>query len=95
MPTLQQPSTSAPLADRVLTAVTEVLGLTSAVLPLHEPEFAGREWDYVKECLDTGWVSSVGSYVDRFEKDLATFTGARRGCRRSTVRSRSPTTSSS
>lgn len=77
MPTLQQPSTSAPLADRVLTAVTEVLGLTSAVLPLHEPEFAGREWDYVKECLDTGWVSSVGSYVDRFEKDLATFTGAK------------------
>lgn len=40
---------------------------------LHEPEFRGHEWDYVKECLDTGWVSSVGKYVDRFEKDLATF----------------------
>jgi len=44
---------------------------------LHEPEFSGNEWKYVKECLDTGWVSSVGSYVDRFEKDLATYTGAK------------------
>jgi perosamine synthetase len=46
------------------------------VLALHEPEFAGREWEYVKDCLDTGWVSSVGSYVDRFERDLAAYTGA-------------------
>ena len=43
---------------------------------LHEPTFAGKEWDYVKECLDTGWVSSAGKYVDRFETDLAAFTGA-------------------
>ena len=28
--------------------------------------FAGAEWSYVKECLDTGWVSSVGKYVDLF-----------------------------
>ncbi|WP_029008251.1 LegC family aminotransferase [Azospirillum halopraeferens] len=40
-------------------------------LPLHEPVFAGREWDYVKDCLDTGWVSSVGAYVDRFERMLS------------------------
>lgn len=45
-------------------------------LTLHEPYMAGNEWEYVKECLDTGWVSSVGSYVDRFEKDLGEFTGA-------------------
>ena len=43
---------------------------------LHEPSFKGNEWAYVKECLDTGWVSSVGSYVDRFERDLAEVTGA-------------------
>ena len=44
---------------------------------LHEPEFAGNEWAYVKDCIDTGWVSSVGSYVDEFEARLAGFTGAR------------------
>jgi perosamine synthetase len=61
----------------VLAAMRAVLGAPSAPIALHEPEFGGREWDYVKECLDTGWVSSVGSYVDRFERELAAVTGAR------------------
>jgi perosamine synthetase len=43
---------------------------------LHEPEFAGAEWAYVRECIDTAWVSSVGAYVDRFEADLCAVTGA-------------------
>ncbi|WP_367606883.1 LegC family aminotransferase [Legionella sp. W05-934-2] len=43
-------------------------------IPLHEPEFMGNEWDYVKECLDSGWVSSVGQYVGAFEKKLAELT---------------------
>lgn len=60
----------------VLGAVRAVLGVPRQAIALHEPEFAGREWDYVKECLDTGWVSSVGSFVDRFERDLAAYTGA-------------------
>ncbi|EME69316.1 DegT/DnrJ/EryC1/StrS aminotransferase [Paramagnetospirillum caucaseum] len=60
-----------------------IVAAMRSVLPagrcgLHEPEIAGNEWAYVKECLDTGWVSSVGSYVDRIEKDLATYTGAAR-----------------
>jgi perosamine synthetase len=38
---------------------------------LHEPHFGGREWDYVKECLDTGWISSVGSRVGHFEEMLS------------------------
>ncbi|OAN49285.1 aminotransferase DegT [Paramagnetospirillum marisnigri] len=46
-------------------------------VPLHAPVFEGREWDYVKDCLDTGWVSSVGAYVDRFEAMLAEITGVR------------------
>lgn len=60
---------------------TDVLDVLRSVLPqrdfigLHEPEFSGNEWTYVKECLDTGWVSSVGKFVDRFEADLAAFTG--------------------
>lgn len=40
-------------------------------VPLIEPEIRGNEWKYVKDCLDTNWVSSVGSYVDRFEKSVA------------------------
>jgi perosamine synthetase len=64
-----------PVVAAVLGAVRQVLGEPVQTLALHEPEFAGREWDYVKECLDTGWVSSVGSYVDRFERDLAALTG--------------------
>ena len=40
-------------------------------IPLCVPEIRGNEWRYVKECLDTGWVSSVGAYVDRFEKEMA------------------------
>jgi perosamine synthetase len=45
------------------------------LIPLSAPDISGREWDYVKECLDTGWVSSVGAYVDRFEQGLASTTG--------------------
>ncbi|MBT9598899.1 MAG: LegC family aminotransferase [Vitreoscilla sp.] len=63
------------LAPRVLAAVREVLGPATGTIGLHEPEFAGNEWAYVKDCLDTGWVSSVGAYVDRFERDLQAVTG--------------------
>lgn len=44
-------------------------------LPLHEPAFRGREWEFVKDCLDTGWVSTAGAYVGRFETMLAEYTG--------------------
>jgi perosamine synthetase len=72
----QHRAASDPLIDRVLSAVGAVLGRPDQTIALHEPEFRGREWDYVKECLDTGWVSSVGSFVDRFERDLTACTGA-------------------
>ncbi len=68
--------TASTLLNDVQAAVRIVIGEAMPRVALHEPEFAGREWDYVKECLDTGWVSSVGSYVDRFEADLAAYTGA-------------------
>ena len=48
------------------------------VIPLTVPEIRGNEWRYVKECLDTGWVSSVGSFVDRFEKEMAALAGTKR-----------------
>ena len=46
-------------------------------IPLCVPEIRGNEWKYVKECLDTGWVSSVGSFVDRFEHMVADYLGVR------------------
>ena len=47
----------------------------STFIPLCIPEIRGNEWKYVKECLDTGWVSSVGTYVDRFEQVVAEAAG--------------------
>ncbi|MCF8295996.1 MAG: LegC family aminotransferase [Saprospiraceae bacterium] len=46
-------------------------------IPLSEPFFDGNEWKYVKDCLDTGWVSSAGKYVDLFEEKVCEYTGAR------------------
>lgn len=62
----------------VVAAVRSVLPDIGAPIQLHEPTFGGNEWAYVKECLDTGWVSTAGKFVDRFERELAEFTGARR-----------------
>jgi len=47
------------------------------MLLLSGPNMAGNEWKYVKDCLDTGWVSSVGAYVDKFEKMSAEFAGTK------------------
>ena len=58
------------------TVVAALASVLSGPAALHEPTFAGNEWDYVKECLDTGWVSSVGKYVDRLEDMLIDVTGA-------------------
>ena len=44
---------------------------------LNEPHIAGNEWQYVKECLDTDWVSSAGKYVELFEQQIAKYTGTR------------------
>lgn len=47
-------------------------------VPLHEPTFNEQEVEYVTDCIETGWVSSVGAYVTRFEEDLAKFVGVKR-----------------
>lgn len=64
--------------EAVVAALRASLPDAQASYSLHEPRFAGNEWAYVKECLDSGWVSSVGAFVDRFENDLAAYTGAER-----------------
>lgn len=47
-------------------------------VPLSVPKFVGNEKKYIEECIDTTFVSSVGQFVDRFEKDMAAYTGAKR-----------------
>jgi len=43
------------------------------MIPLSLPNLAGKEWEYVKQCLDTGWISTAGSFVDRFEVEFAKY----------------------
>ena len=63
------------LATDITEAIRTVTG--DGVCALHEPSFQGHEWDYVRACLDSTFVSSVGAFVDRFEADLARYTGAK------------------
>ncbi|HSI21723.1 MAG TPA: LegC family aminotransferase [Methylophilaceae bacterium] len=63
------------VVGQIVQAIRSVVG--EGNVALHEPRFAGNEWVYLKDCLDSTFVSSVGRYVDRFEADLAIYTGAR------------------
>ena len=49
----------------------------SKKIPLSEPNFLGNEKKYLNDCIDSGWVSSAGSYVDKFEESIARYTGAK------------------
>jgi aminotransferase in exopolysaccharide biosynthesis len=68
-------SSQSTFSDQVVAAIRTVIGPGSVVL--HEPSFSGNEWFYLKECLDSTFVSSVGKFVDRFEVELADFSGAK------------------
>lgn len=65
-----------PDPNAVVDALRQVLPETGKTVALHEPKFGGNEWNYVKQCLDETMVSSIGPYVDRFERMLADYTGA-------------------
>jgi len=47
------------------------------MIPLSIPNINGNEWQYVKDCLDTGWISSAGEYVNKFEEAIEGYTGAK------------------
>lgn len=66
-----------PDPQRVLDTIRSCLPAPHQRAALHEPFFAGNEWKYVKDCIDTGWVSTAGEYVGRFESMLAEYTGAK------------------
>ncbi|MGD8386336.1 MAG: LegC family aminotransferase [Desulfobacteraceae bacterium] len=62
--------------QRIEKAIRLVYDRREGPIPLHAPCFQGREADYVQDCIYSGWVSSVGEYVSRFERMVAEFTGA-------------------
>lgn len=51
---------------------------TEETVSLHAPLFIGNEKKYLNECIDTTFVSSVGKFVDRFEEEMAAYTGAKK-----------------
>jgi perosamine synthetase len=60
----------------IVAAIRSVVGPSDQPIGLHEPKFTGHEWAYVKDCIDTGWVSYNGAYVAKFEQMLCDLTGA-------------------
>jgi perosamine synthetase len=63
------------LPGRVTKALADVLG--EHKVALHEPRFEGNEAKYLQQCLESTFVSSVGPFVDRFEAELAAYTGVK------------------
>ena len=61
--------------NHLVSFIREVYG-SHETIALHEPVFTGREKEYVNEAIDSTYVSSVGQFVNRFELDLAAYTGS-------------------
>lgn len=67
------------LSEDLIRRIRSVIGAEEVFVPLHIPEFHGREREFVLDCIDSGWVSSVGSYVDAFEAEVARRCGCEYG----------------
>ena len=63
--------------NNITTFIHNLFG-TDEFVPLHAPLFIGNEKKYLAECIDTTFVSSVGKFVDRFEEQVASYTGSKR-----------------
>ena len=63
------------MSDQLIRFVRDYFG-TNEFIPLHAPVFPGREKEYVADTIESTFVSSVGAYVDRFEQDMAGYTGS-------------------
>lgn len=57
--------------------IRELYNNKEGFIPLHEPRFVGNEKQYLLRCIDSGFVSSVGEFVDLFEKEIAKFCGSK------------------
>lgn len=49
------------------------------MIPVNEPLLPGNELKYINDCISTGWISSAGKYIDRFEKEWAAYCGRKYG----------------
>ena len=67
------------LTKELIHRIQSVIGAHKAPVPLHMPEFHGRERELLLDCINSGWVSSVGSYVDAFEEEVARLSGCAHG----------------
>jgi perosamine synthetase len=63
--------------DKIITFIRAEFKQPENFIPLHEPRFSGNEKKYLNECIDSTFVSSVGKFVDEFEKEMASYTGAK------------------
>ena len=63
--------------SRTIAFIKELYG-NQDFTPLSVPQFLGNEKKYLEECIDTTFVSSVGKFVDRFEEEMARYTGAKK-----------------
>ncbi len=63
--------------EKIIAFIRELYG-NKPFIPLSVPRFIGNEKKYLNECIDTTFVSSVGNFVDRFENDMAVYTGAKK-----------------
>jgi perosamine synthetase len=69
---MRTPFEVTPLSHEI---VRRLLSIFEPPVALHEPLFEGNEARYVAECVSNGWVSSVGEFVERFERELAALCG--------------------
>ena len=66
------------LPDKLVSSLSSLfLNYNEKFIPLHSPLFDHQELDYLNKCIASTYVSSVGEYVDKFEKDLASFIGSK------------------
>jgi perosamine synthetase len=64
--------------DGIVATLKSVIPADKMPVALHEPSLKGNEWAYLKDCIDSTYVSYVGQYVDKFEAMLADFTGVKK-----------------
>jgi perosamine synthetase len=64
--------------DGIIKAIRSAFPDYDGPVSLHEPSLGGNEWTYVKDCLDSTWVSYLGQYVNKFASMLADFTGVKK-----------------
>jgi len=63
--------------ERIVSFIRELYAESYNAIPLHAPVFSGKEKEFLLDCIDSTFVSSVGKYVDQFESMVAEYTGVR------------------